>query len=75
MLTATLMSWRCGSLSAQGSAIDDRPEPFDLVGRLVEEVEQALIGAKVGDEREVVYEVGEGGTATVVVTVLGALTP
>lgn len=37
--------------------------------RLVEEVEQALIGAKVGDEREVVYEVGEGGTATVVVTV------
>jgi trigger factor len=38
-------------------------------GRLVEEVEQALVGARVGEAKEVVYEVSDDSRATVVVTV------
>lgn len=38
-------------------------------GRLVEEVEAALVGASVGDERDVRYELADGTTTTVVVTV------
>lgn len=38
-------------------------------GRLVEEVERELVGAKVGDVREVRYEVADGSTETVAVTV------
>lgn len=38
-------------------------------GRLVEEVEQALIGAKVGEEKEIVYETGEGESSAVAVVV------
>ncbi len=38
-------------------------------GRLVEEVEAALVGAKVGETREVRYELADGSTAAVAVTV------
>jgi trigger factor len=37
-------------------------------GRLVEEIEQALIGASVGDVRDVGYELADGSTASVSVT-------
>jgi trigger factor len=37
--------------------------------RLVEEVEQALVGAKVGDVKDVEYELADGATASVAVTV------
>lgn len=38
-------------------------------GRLVEEVENALVGARAGDEREVRYERDDGSTTTVAVSV------
>jgi trigger factor len=38
-------------------------------GRLVEEIEDALIGASAGETKEVDLEIGEGKTATVAVTV------
>lgn len=38
-------------------------------GRLIEEIEEALVGARAGETKEVVYEVGDQGTATVSVTV------
>lgn len=38
-------------------------------GRLVEEVEAALLGASAGEARHVTYELAEGGSATVDVTV------
>jgi trigger factor len=38
-------------------------------GRIVEEVEQALLGAKAGDTRDVSYELADGSTATVSVSV------
>jgi trigger factor len=38
-------------------------------GRLVEEVEAALVGASAGETKEVSYELGEGGTANVSVRV------
>ena len=37
-------------------------------GRLVEEVEAALVGASAGETREIAYELGDGGTANVSVT-------
>ena len=38
-------------------------------GRLVEEVEAALVGASAGETKAISYELGEGGTANVSVTV------
>ncbi len=38
-------------------------------GRLVEEIEEALVGASVGDTREVSYDLADGSAATVSVTV------
>jgi trigger factor len=38
-------------------------------GRLVEEIEASLVGASVGDTRQVPYELADGSTATVEVTV------
>jgi trigger factor len=38
-------------------------------GRLVEEIEEALVGSSAGETKEVELEIGEGRTATVAVTV------
>jgi trigger factor len=53
---------------------DEVPAQRDYVvdvgsGRLVEEIEETLIGASAGETKEVELEVGEGKTATVGVTV------
>lgn len=38
-------------------------------GRLVEEIERELVGASAGDSKEIAYELAEGSSATVTVTV------
>jgi trigger factor len=53
---------------------DEVPAQRDYVvevgsGRLVEEIEEALVGASAGETKEVELEIGEGKTATVAVTV------
>jgi trigger factor len=53
---------------------DEVPAQRDYVvevgsGRLVEEIEEALVGVSAGETREVELEIGEGKTATVAVTV------
>ena len=53
---------------------DDVPAQRDYVveigsGRLVDEIEEALVGANVGETRNVELELSEGRTATVAVTV------
>jgi trigger factor len=53
---------------------DDVPAQRDYVvevgsGRLVDEIEDALVGTSAGETKEVELEIGEGRTATVAVTV------
>jgi trigger factor len=53
---------------------DEVPAQHDYVvdvgsGRLVEEIEEALVGASAGETKQVELEIGEGKTATVAVTV------
>ncbi len=53
---------------------DEVPAQRDYVvevgsGRLVEEIEEALVGASAGETKQVELEIGEGKTATVAVTV------
>jgi trigger factor len=53
---------------------DEVPAQHDYVvdvgsGRLVEEIEEALVGASAGETKEVELEIGDGKTATVAVTV------
>ena len=53
---------------------DEVPAQHDYVvevgsGRLVDEIEEALVGASAGETKEIELEIGEGRTATVAVTV------
>jgi trigger factor len=55
-------------VGAPGEALSDTVVELGA-GQMVEEIEDALVGAKAGESRHVSYELGDGSTRTVDVTV------
>jgi trigger factor len=57
-------------LVQQGGEAAERDYVVDLgQGRLLDEIEQALVGMSVGEEKEVTYELGDDSTRTLTATV------